>query len=80
MGGHGGEDNGSDVAGGAEGRRRGNQQALGAAPQPPGEGGYILGPFRASSALYLICILSFIPLVSVIGWFGASLTFPIEKE
>ncbi|MHB8909777.1 MAG: DUF2231 domain-containing protein [Syntrophales bacterium] len=40
----------------------------------------ILGPFRPASALYLACILSFIPLVSVIGWFGASLTFPIEKE
>jgi predicted heme/steroid binding protein/uncharacterized membrane protein len=40
----------------------------------------ILGPFRAASAVYLICILSFIPLVSVIGWFGASLTFPIEKK
>ncbi len=40
----------------------------------------ILVPFRAASALYLICILSFIPLVSVIGWFGASLTFPVEKE
>jgi predicted heme/steroid binding protein/uncharacterized membrane protein len=40
----------------------------------------ILVPFRSSSVLYLICILSLIPLVSVIGWFGASLTFPIEKE
>lgn len=40
----------------------------------------ILGPFRSASALYLLCILSLIPLVSVIGWFGASLTFPIEKE
>ena len=40
----------------------------------------ILVPFRSASVLYLICILSFIPLVSAIGWFGASLTFPIEKE
>jgi predicted heme/steroid binding protein/uncharacterized membrane protein len=40
----------------------------------------ILGSFRSASVVYLICILSFIPLVSVIGWFGASLTFPIEKE
>ena len=40
----------------------------------------ILGPFRSASVIYLICILSFIPLVSVIGWFGASLTFPVEKE
>ncbi len=40
----------------------------------------ILGPFRSASWFYLLCILSLIPLVSVIGWFGASLTFPIEKE
>jgi predicted heme/steroid binding protein/uncharacterized membrane protein len=40
----------------------------------------ILGPFKFASVVYLICILSFIPLVSVIGWFGASLTFPVEKE
>jgi predicted heme/steroid binding protein/uncharacterized membrane protein len=29
---------------------------------------------------YLLLILSLLPLVTVIGWFGASLTFPIEKE
>jgi uncharacterized membrane protein len=40
----------------------------------------ILYPFRSASMVYLVLILSFIPLVSVIGWFGASLTFPIEKE
>jgi predicted heme/steroid binding protein/uncharacterized membrane protein len=40
----------------------------------------ILSPFRSESVIYLILILSFVPLVSVIGWFGASLTFPIEKE
>ncbi len=40
----------------------------------------ILSPSRAASVFYLICLLSFIPLVSVIGWFGASLTFPVEKE
>jgi len=25
-------------------------------------------------------ILSLIPVVTVIGWFGASLTFPLEKK
>jgi predicted heme/steroid binding protein/uncharacterized membrane protein len=40
----------------------------------------ILVPFGSASAVYLILILSLIPLVSIIGWFGASLTFPIEKE
>jgi predicted heme/steroid binding protein/uncharacterized membrane protein len=30
--------------------------------------------------LYLLLLLSFIPLVSVIGWYGAKLTFPVEHE
>jgi predicted heme/steroid binding protein/uncharacterized membrane protein len=30
--------------------------------------------------IYLIIILSFAPLVSIIGWLGASLTFPIVKK
>jgi predicted heme/steroid binding protein/uncharacterized membrane protein len=40
----------------------------------------ILISFGSASAVYLILILSLIPLVSIIGWFGASLTFPVEKE
>jgi predicted heme/steroid binding protein/uncharacterized membrane protein len=40
----------------------------------------ILYPFRGISLIYLILILSLFPFVTVIGWFGASLTFPIEKE
>jgi len=40
----------------------------------------ILSPLGSGSVFYLILIFSFIPLVSIIGWFGASLTFPIEKE
>lgn len=30
--------------------------------------------------LYLLLVLSLIPLVTVIGWFGGQLTFPIEKD
>jgi predicted heme/steroid binding protein/uncharacterized membrane protein len=30
--------------------------------------------------IYLLLILSFLPMVTVIGWFGAGLTFPVEKE
>jgi predicted heme/steroid binding protein/uncharacterized membrane protein len=30
--------------------------------------------------IYFILVLSFFPLVSIVGWYGASLTFPIEKE
>jgi len=32
------------------------------------------------SILYFLLVLSLFPLVTVIGWFGASLTFPIEEE
>ena len=30
--------------------------------------------------VYLLLVLSFLPIVTVIGWFGAQLTFPIENE
>jgi predicted heme/steroid binding protein/uncharacterized membrane protein len=40
----------------------------------------ILVPFRVASLVYLLLILSPVLIVSVIGWFGASLTFPVEKE
>lgn len=34
----------------------------------------------AEGVVYFLLILSLTPLVTVIGWFGAMLTFPIEKE
>jgi predicted heme/steroid binding protein/uncharacterized membrane protein len=40
----------------------------------------ILTPFRLASSIYLILILSLFPLAAVLGWFGASMTFPVEKE
>jgi predicted heme/steroid binding protein/uncharacterized membrane protein len=40
----------------------------------------ILFVFRGISLFYLILVLSLFPFVTVIGWYGASLTFPIEKE
>ncbi len=30
--------------------------------------------------LYLLLLLALIPIVSVIGWYGASLTFPLERK
>jgi predicted heme/steroid binding protein/uncharacterized membrane protein len=30
--------------------------------------------------LYLLLVLSVVPIVTIIGWFGATMTFPIEKE
>jgi hypothetical protein len=32
-----------------------------------------------AGVIYLVLILALVPLVSVIGWFGATLTFPVEK-
>jgi predicted heme/steroid binding protein/uncharacterized membrane protein len=32
------------------------------------------------SVIYVIFVLSVFPLVAVIGWFGATLTFPLEKK
>jgi predicted heme/steroid binding protein/uncharacterized membrane protein len=40
----------------------------------------ILDTFGLASVIYLILVLSFFPLVTVVGWFGAQLTFPIEKD
>jgi hypothetical protein len=31
------------------------------------------------NTIYFICSLVFIPLISIIGWYGATLTFPIEE-
>jgi predicted heme/steroid binding protein/uncharacterized membrane protein len=40
----------------------------------------ILFSFRFVSGIYLILIIALFPLAIVVGWFGATLTFPIEKE
>lgn len=40
----------------------------------------LLGTFSTAAVLYFLLILSFAPIVSVIGWFGAMLTFPIERD
>jgi len=40
----------------------------------------ILTTFRPATWIYLALVLSLLPLVTVIGWHGAKLTFPIEKE
>lgn len=40
----------------------------------------VLTSSTAGGILYFLLILSLIPVVTVIGWFGASLTFPLEKK
>lgn len=40
----------------------------------------ILEVFSVQSAVYFILVMSFTPLVIVVGWFGAQMTFPVERE
>jgi predicted heme/steroid binding protein/uncharacterized membrane protein len=40
----------------------------------------LLESYGIERIIYLIIILSFVPLVSGIGWLGASLTFPIKRK
>ena len=40
----------------------------------------ILERFTLGAVVYFLLVLSLFPLVTTIGWFGASLTFPTEKE
>jgi len=35
---------------------------------------------QGANMLYLFCSLAFIPLIGIIGWYGATMTFPIEEE
>lgn len=40
----------------------------------------LLLSFSGRSLLYLLLVFSLIPFVTVVGWFGATLTFPVEKR
>jgi predicted heme/steroid binding protein/uncharacterized membrane protein len=40
---------------------------------------HILDSLSAGSAIYFLLTLALLPIVIVIGWFGAKLTFPIER-
>ena len=40
----------------------------------------VLDSINTATIIYLLLILSFVPIILIIGWYGASMTFPIEKE
>jgi predicted heme/steroid binding protein/uncharacterized membrane protein len=40
----------------------------------------ILDSFGTASLIYFLLVLSFLPMVTAMGWYGAQLTFPIERE
>ncbi|MHC1728818.1 MAG: DUF2231 domain-containing protein [Syntrophobacteraceae bacterium] len=39
----------------------------------------IITSFRGASLIYLLLIFSLSPMVGIVGWYGAKLTFPLEK-
>ncbi|MGA8179119.1 MAG: DUF2231 domain-containing protein [Desulfobacterales bacterium] len=39
----------------------------------------VLDPVRGSGVIYLVLVFSLLPLITLIGWYGASITFPVEK-
>jgi predicted heme/steroid binding protein/uncharacterized membrane protein len=40
----------------------------------------ILNSMHIGSIGYVLLVLALVPMVTVVGWFGASMTFPVEKE
>jgi predicted heme/steroid binding protein/uncharacterized membrane protein len=40
----------------------------------------ILDSFGIANLIYLLLVLSFLPMVTAMGWYGAKLTFPVEEE
>lgn len=40
----------------------------------------IVTSFTGGSVVYILLMLGLIPIAAVIGWFGASLTFPLERN
>jgi predicted heme/steroid binding protein/uncharacterized membrane protein len=40
----------------------------------------VLDSIEGASILYLLFVLALIPMITVIGWFGASMTFPVEHD
>jgi hypothetical protein len=35
---------------------------------------------KGLNTIYLLLILSLLPMITILGWFGAAMTFPVEKE
>jgi len=40
----------------------------------------VMDSVGGAGLLYLLLVLSLVPMVSVVGWFGATMTFPVEKK
>ena len=40
----------------------------------------VLVTLKGFGLLYFVLVLSFIPIVTIIGWFGAQMTFPLKGK
>ena len=40
----------------------------------------VMDGVQSGNLLYLLLVLALVPMVSIVGWFGATMTFPIEKK
>jgi hypothetical protein len=40
----------------------------------------ILDSVSIGSILYFLLVLALIPMITMVGWYGASMTFPVEKH
>jgi predicted heme/steroid binding protein/uncharacterized membrane protein len=40
----------------------------------------VMDGVQSGNLLYLLLVLALFPMVSIVGWFGATMTFPVEKK
>jgi hypothetical protein len=40
----------------------------------------ILNSIHPGGIIYFLLVLALVPMITVIGWYGASMTFPVEKD
>jgi uncharacterized membrane protein len=40
----------------------------------------VMDGVQSGSLIYLLLSLALFPMVSIVGWFGATMTFPVEKK
>ena len=40
----------------------------------------VLDSLQGINSLYLLLVLALVPMIAIIGWYGATMTFPLEKD
>jgi hypothetical protein len=40
----------------------------------------VMDGVQSGNLLYLLLVLALFPMVSIVGWYGATMTFPVEKK